>query len=73
MAVFLGIAKGFRTVYMTLLVPSYVPIEKLANASGMQMAGNGLALLIGGPLLGTWICVDNNNIYPVSIYWLSFF
>lgn len=51
-AVALGIAKGVRTVYMSLVIPSYVPIERLANASGLQMVVNGLFILIGGPLLG---------------------
>lgn len=48
----LGVSKGLRTVYMTLLVPSCVPFEKLANASGLQMMANGIIILICGPLLG---------------------
>lgn len=59
-AVALGIAKGVRTVYMSLVIPSYVPIERLANASGLQMVVNGLFIFLGGPALGkliniTWI------------------
>lgn len=48
----LGIAKGVRTVYMTLVIPNYVPIERLASASGLQMMVNGLLILAGGPVLG---------------------
>lgn len=51
-AVALGIAKGVRTVYMGLVIPSYVPIDKLANASGLQMLVNGIFILIGGPIMG---------------------
>lgn len=51
-AVFLGLAKGFRTVFMSLLIPNYVPIEKLASASGIQMVVNGVIIMFGGPLLG---------------------
>lgn len=51
-AVGLGIAKGIRTVYMSLVIPSYVPIERLASASGIQMMVNGVFILIGGPALG---------------------
>lgn len=51
-AVLLGISKGFRTVYMSLVIPSYVPLEKLAAASGLQMVVNGIILLGAGPILG---------------------
>lgn len=51
-AVGLGIAKGIRSVYMTLVIPTYVPIERLPNASGIQMIVNGIMLLLAGPLLG---------------------
>ncbi|GLV37171.1 uncharacterized protein CBL_01999 [Carabus blaptoides fortunei] len=51
-AIFLGVAKGFRTVFMSLLIPNYVPIEKLASASGIQMVVNGIIIIFGGPLLG---------------------
>lgn len=48
----LGIAKGIRKVYMGLVIPAHVPIEKLASASGMEMMMNGFCIIIGGPILG---------------------
>ncbi|XP_025831354.1 monocarboxylate transporter 13-like isoform X2 [Agrilus planipennis] len=51
-AAFLGIAKGVRTVYMTLVIPSHVPLERLASASGIQMVTNGFVFIFGGPLIG---------------------
>jgi hypothetical protein len=51
-AVALGVAKGVRTVYMTIVIPSYVPIERLAAASGIQMVVNGMLLMAFGPLIG---------------------
>ena len=48
----LGIAKGVRTVYMTLVIPSYVPLERLPNASSIQSLVNGTLLMIAGPILG---------------------
>lgn len=59
-ALVLGVAKGFRTVFMSLLIPSYVPIEKLASASGFQMVANGVINMIGGPILGeyTLLCLN---------------
>lgn len=51
-AVGLGVAKGVRTVYMMLVIPSYVPIERLASAAALQLAVNGILVLAGGPVLG---------------------
>lgn len=59
-AVALGIAKGVRTVYMNLVIPSAVPLERLAAAAGLQMVVNGIFILIGGPLLGTLINLSRN-------------
>ncbi|GAB0100903.1 hypothetical protein DMENIID0001_170010 [Sergentomyia squamirostris] len=49
---FLGVAKGVRSVYMSLVLPNYVSIERLATASGLQMMTNGLLLVTIGPLMG---------------------
>ncbi|KAL1122711.1 hypothetical protein AAG570_003038, partial [Ranatra chinensis] len=54
----LGVAKGFRTVYMTLVIPNYVPLDKLASASGLQTVMNGILLMLFGPLLGKQIYND---------------
>lgn len=51
-AVALGVSKGVRTVYMTLVIPCYVPIERLAAAAGIQMVVNGILLMAFGPLIG---------------------
>lgn len=54
-AFFLGVAKGFRTVYWTLVIPDYVPIERLAAASGMQSTFNSLFMWVGGSFIGKQI------------------
>lgn len=71
-AVAMGIAKGIRTVYMSLVIPSYIPIERLASASGIQMFTNGIFLLLLGPVLGTHARISlllhtlkKNNTKPV--------
>ncbi|CAB0030576.1 unnamed protein product [Trichogramma brassicae] len=51
-AVGLGIAKGIRTVYMTLVIPSHVSLEKLTSASSIQSLVNGTLLIVFGPILG---------------------
>lgn len=64
-AVGLGMGKGIRSVYMTLVIPSYVPIQKLPGASGMQMLTNGLILICAGPILG--VIRDNTGNYSICI------
>lgn len=51
-AIVLGAAKGFRIVFMSLLIPNYVPIDKLATACGIQTLANGIVNMLCGPLLG---------------------
>ncbi|CAK9818584.1 Monocarboxylate transporter 14 [Anthophora plagiata] len=64
-AIGLGAAKGIRSVYMSLIIPSYVPIQRLPNASGIQMIVNGVIILTGGPILG--IIRDNVGNYTPCI------
>lgn len=52
LAIVMGIAKGVRTVYAILVIPSHVPIEKLGSASGIRMSVNGIALMFLGPVVG---------------------
>lgn len=51
-AVLIGFARGFRTIYWMLVLPSYVPIERLASASGLQSILNGIVIWAAAPLLG---------------------
>lgn len=69
-AIGLGAAKGIRSVYMALVVPSYVSIQKLPNASGIQMLTNGMILMSAGPILG--IIRDNTGNYTICIILLNF-
>lgn len=48
----LGISKGVRTVYMQLVIPSHVPLERLASAAGLQMVCNGFVMITLGPVVG---------------------
>lgn len=72
-AVGLGVAKGFRSVYLNLVIPNYLPLERLPSASGIQMLAKGLVLIIFGPLLGEFIkiimsrVVWNRNCFIVKI------
>lgn len=50
----LGVAKGIRSVYMSIVIPSYIPLERLASASAIQLFGNGIVMMCIGPILG-WL------------------
>lgn len=59
-AISLGVAKGVRNVYMSIVIPSYIPLDRLASASGIQMFANGLAMMFLGPVLGENRLVSSN-------------
>ncbi|KAK9509593.1 hypothetical protein O3M35_006872 [Rhynocoris fuscipes] len=65
----LGVAKGFRTVYMTLVIPNHVALEKLPSASGLQTVLNGILLLAFGPVVG--FVRDISGDYNLCIYMIN--
>lgn len=50
--VLLGIGKGIRSVYMSIVIPSYIPLDRLASASALQLFLNGIVILCFGPIAG---------------------
>ncbi|XP_033216543.1 uncharacterized protein LOC117172579 isoform X2 [Belonocnema kinseyi] len=50
--IWLGIAKGIRAVYSTLVIPNYVPLERLPSASSLQQIVVGFLSLGAGPIIG---------------------
>ncbi|KAF4521463.1 hypothetical protein B566_EDAN001760 [Ephemera danica] len=52
LAATLGLAKGVRAVFMPLVIPSHVPLERLPAAMGLQMVFNAILFLSFGPLMG---------------------
>lgn len=65
----LGLAKGVRIVYMQLVIPAHVPLERLASAAGMQMVINGLVIMLLGPLVG--VIRDWTGSYTRCIWFLN--
>lgn len=51
-ALIIGIAKGTKAVFQTLIIPDYVPLDRLPAAYGMQMVCNGILSIVIGPLIG---------------------
>ncbi|XP_046672265.1 monocarboxylate transporter 6-like isoform X2 [Homalodisca vitripennis] len=49
---FFGACKGVRSVFMPLVIPNYVPLDKLPSAQGLQNIMHGLFLMMLGPLIG---------------------
>lgn len=41
----IGVGKGLRTVFMALVIPSYVPLHRLPAASGLQLVFAGIFLI----------------------------
>ena len=53
-AVIIGFGKGLRTVFMALVIPTYVPLEKLPGATGIQLLTAGIVYLTLGPVVGRY-------------------
>jgi hypothetical protein len=51
-AVMIGFGKGFRTVFMALVIPTHVPLHKLPGATGIQLLTAGIVYLVMGPVVG---------------------
>uniref|UniRef100_A0A1I8QBZ2 Major facilitator superfamily (MFS) profile domain-containing protein n=1 Tax=Stomoxys calcitrans TaxID=35570 RepID=A0A1I8QBZ2_STOCA len=50
--VLIGFGKGFRTIFAPLIIPSYVPLNRLPAASGLQLILCSIISFSLGPLLG---------------------
>ncbi|KAH8421269.1 hypothetical protein KR009_012133 [Drosophila setifemur] len=48
----IGFGKGFRTIFSPLIIPSYVPLNRLPAASGLQLIFNTIFSFAMGPILG---------------------
>lgn len=48
----IGGFRGMRLVHWSLVIPEYIPLERLAAAFGLLFTLNGICLFIGGPILG---------------------
>lgn len=48
----MGLNKGFRTVFWSLIIPGYVPLKRLPAAAGLQLLMSGVFSMACGPLIG---------------------
>ncbi|KYQ56363.1 Monocarboxylate transporter 1 [Trachymyrmex zeteki] len=69
-ALIIGLAKGTKAVFQALIIPDYVPLERLPAASGIQMVCNGILSISIGPIIG--LVHDSTNSYVGALYFTSF-
>lgn len=63
----LGVGKGIRSVYMSIVVPSYIPLERLASASAIQLFVNGIVMMCIGPILGIFFNIPSSFCWALII------
>lgn len=68
-ALIIGIAKGTKAVFQTLIIPDYVSLERLPAAYGMQMVCNGILSITIGPFIG--LVHDWMMSYVVALHFTS--
>ncbi|XP_017036462.1 monocarboxylate transporter 7 [Drosophila kikkawai] len=70
MAIFLwlGLNKAFRTVFWSLIIPSYVPLKRLPAAAGLQLLMSGTFSMVFGPLIGL---IRDHTSYAVTLNLLN--
>uniref|UniRef100_A0A0K8V207 Monocarboxylate transporter 9 n=2 Tax=Bactrocera latifrons TaxID=174628 RepID=A0A0K8V207_BACLA len=66
--VLIGFGRGFRTIFSSLIIPSYVPLKRLPAASGLQLVCNTLFTLAVGPILGV---ITDASSYTMTIHFLN--
>lgn len=66
-SVALGITKAMRTVYVNIVIPNYVPLHRLAFASGIQMFFSGITIFTIGSLLTRVREASGSYIMPIIV------
>lgn len=64
----LGLNKAFRTVFWSLIIPSYVPLKRLPAAAGLQLLMSGTFSMAFGPLIGL---IRDNTSYAFTLNCLN--
>ncbi|XP_055846354.1 uncharacterized protein LOC129912229 [Episyrphus balteatus] len=67
-AALVGFGKGFRTIFAPLILSSYVPLNRLPAASGLQLIFNGLFIFAIGPVVGM---ITDATSYSGSIHFIN--
>jgi hypothetical protein len=68
----MGFNRALRTVFMALVIPSHVPLNRLPAATGLQLLFSGCFYLCCGPVVGESSIVFHRVCF-LYIYIYSFF
>ncbi|KAI4463682.1 monocarboxylate transporter [Holotrichia oblita] len=61
----LGLGKGAKAVFQSLILPNFITYDRLASANGLLMVINGILSLIVGPIIGVMHDVGNSYLYSL--------
>ncbi|XP_066145450.1 monocarboxylate transporter 13-like [Euwallacea fornicatus] len=61
----IGLTKGTRAVFQSVLLPNYVDLDKITAANGINMLFTGIVSLIVGPLIGLVRDTSGSIIYAL--------
>ncbi|GAB0100904.1 uncharacterized protein DMENIID0001_170020 [Sergentomyia squamirostris] len=64
----IGMGKGLRTIFMALVIPSYIPLDRLPAATGLQLLFAGIFYLAVGPLVGL---IKDATDFPTTLHCLN--
>lgn len=64
----IGIGKGLRTVFMALVIPSYIPLDRLPGATGLHLLFSGIFYMLSGPIVGV---IKDAFSYPITLHCLN--
>ncbi|KAG7207314.1 hypothetical protein KM043_008981 [Ampulex compressa] len=69
-SVIVGVSKGTKAVFQALIIPDYVPLDRLPAACGIQMVCNGILSISLGPIIG--VVHDAGKSYIGALHFTSF-
>jgi hypothetical protein len=73
-ACWMGFNRALRTVFMALVIPSHVPLNRLPAATGLQLLFSGCFYLCCGPVVGeSFKCILFRHCFPTCLTFRSLF
>lgn len=62
-----GLSKGIKAVFQSVIIPKHVSPDRLAAATGLNMISNGILSLILGPLIGWSHDISESYVYSLHV------
>ncbi|XP_055370727.1 monocarboxylate transporter 12-like [Condylostylus longicornis] len=67
--IWLGIFRGLRMIFNSIIIPDYVPLKQLPGACGLHKIISGMFMLACGPVIG--MIRDASNNYSTAVLFLN--